>query len=825
MTKNKPTKNQAKNILWKKGVLKWKLHPLQKTIYDKFHNGDDYITTMLISRQVGKSFLLAVIATEVCLKKPNSVVKYVTPKLKMVKNILNKNMRVILEDCPESLRPEWKENDKVWRFPNGSEIQAAGSDNQNYDNIRGGTCIATGTQILTSSGIKEIQDIVPGDIVYGYNIDGSISETKVIKNQYMGYQKVTEMIYKGQSVGAFTDNHRFLTNSKSSVYRGNPINRELTFGEIIPENTYIVRDFVSTGGSVFEPHAYAIGAFIGDGCCTEKIGNTLKISSKDDKIPKKISELLGVLYKKTFDYNWVLTSNIEKYKHSDKVTFNYYNEWLKGKNYLEKNFDFNIVNDWDRESCLNLLAGLHDTDGNLYVGKDRCDFEYTSCNLDLIKNINKLILKLFQVEGHIKVDNRSNVPCYKLKISSNFHVARIINELKPYSALDYKVNIDKLYKSGENRNAAKIQKGKSFMSDTWDIEVDNDTHLYLTAHGFVTHNCDLWVVDEAGFCNDLQEVVYSVLAPTTTMTNGRGLLSSTPAPDEPDHDFIKLFVEPAINEGTLFKYTLYDNPMLTQEEIQKIVDRYPDGEKNPRFRAEYLCEIIRNVETVVIPEFDDQAESEIVTSEYKIPKYYDSYVGMDIGGKDFTVLLLAYYDFIKNAVVIQDEIVLKKKQNSQEIAQLLSAKIKELWNEKPPYLMFADNNNQILLNDLQMYHGLNFITTRKDNKEAAINKVRLMIQNREIIIDPKCKTLIAHIRNCSWAKTSSNQTFRRFARWSADGSHFDALDALIYLIRNVIYGKNPFPKGYNAPNSDNTFVRDSDSGSYSKWAKILKGQN
>lgn len=1083
---------------------------------------------MLISRQTGKSYTLALLSVETCLRKKDAVVKFVTPKLKMVKNILNKNMKVILQDCPPELMPEWKESEKVWRFPNGSEIQAAGSDNQNYDSIRGGTCLQKDTLIITTDGVKKIKDIKAGDIVYGYNHDGSISETKVLLNKYMGKQKVTEFFHKGIKLGAATDDHIFLINSRSSVNRKNPKNIEKRFADINTENSYFVRKFLKTGGVVNEPHAYAIGAFVGDGCKSR--GNILRVSSKDDRIPNKIAETIGC---------------------------------------LDKNFDFNIVNTWNRESCLKLLAGLYDTDGSLYVGKSHCDFEYTSCNLDLIKNINKLILKLFQISGHIKCDNRGKVPNYKLKISSNLHVKRIIDELKPYSALDYKVNIDKIYSQENKKNAISIKKGQSFIDDTYDIMVDNESNLYLTAYGVVTHNCDLWIVDEACFCNELEEVVYSVLIPTTTTTGGTGLLSSTPDPKNPEHPFIKMFVEPAEISGRLFKFTIDDNVRLSPDEINRIVTRYPNGRKNPRFRAEYLCvdentpiktingykkikdikkgdmvfthkgqykpvlnkfknplgnrnvyqidssnhlkhivteghkiyvtsimkhnkndlsntkwikvedflnkknteniyfkipiekcikdfsitedlaflsgwyvakghcskhnqqvvfslgnndpideikekvnnvfgkslkivnktnsctqwslncktaknyfsnfgktskekiissqikfapdnikkifldayfngngcrltnpdkiscnsvsfqliadisdllnsigvgcliqklhnktlhkieerivnfsdfwqlsffgknlqiyknkkitsqsqdfvkngyfysrirsvekidynkkyvydievqddhsyvglhsvfhncEVVRDIDSMVFSEFDAEAQAEIITDQYKIPKFYDYYLSMDIGGKDFTVILIAYYDFINGQVVVIDEIVIKEKQNTKKISESIKKKLNEHFDEKRPYLMFADNNNIILLNDLQMEHGLNFIATRKDNKEAAINNVRLKIMNRDLVIDPRCKTLISHMKNATWEQTTSRKGYREFSR-SADNGHYDACDALIYLIRNIVYGKNPYPSHYGALSGENNHVRYRPDTGKESMAKLFK---
>jgi len=383
---------------------------------------------------------------------------------------------------------------------------------------------------------------------------------------------------------------------------------------------------------------------------------------------------------------------------------------------------------------------------------------------------------------------------------------QILEDCPPEVRPEYKEN-DKLYVFP---NGSEIQ-----MAGT-------DNQNYDNIRG---GKCDLWIVDEAGFCDDLEIVVRSVLSPTTLTTDGRGVLASTPDPHSPDHDFIKEFVEPAKLAGKLHKYTIDDNPMLSDQRKKEIEAQYPGGRKNPKFRAEYLCEIVRDSEKTVIPEFDDEAEVEIVTDKYERPKYFDYYLAMDIGGKDFTVILLAYYDFLKNAVVIEDEVVIRERQNSSKIAESIKQKIETLYGEKSPYLMFADNNNIILLNDLHLQSGLHFIPTRKDNKEAAINTVRLKILNREIIIHPRCKTLIYHLKHASWAKrgdrTSSNSSYKFFNR-SADGGHFDALDALIYLIRNIVYGKNPYPSHYGILSTENSYVRETESNSHQALANLFK---
>lgn len=316
--------------------------------------------------------------------------------------------------------------------------------------------------------------------------------------------------------------------------------------------------------------------------------------------------------------------------------------------------------------------------------------------------------------------------------------------------------------------------------------------------------CDLWIVDEAGFCDELQYVVNSILAPTADTTGGRGILASTPS-KKVDHDFIEYFLRPAEFNEKLIKYIIYDNPLLSKAKIQEIIDRFPLKEKDPEFRREYLCEVINNSDLSIIPEFTKEIEEEIV-KELTRPPFYDAYVSMDIGFKDLTVVLFGYYDFKNGVLVIEDEISQDGKVLLiPKFAQVIKSKEEGLWTSplsgefRPPYLRVADNNNLIMLNQLTYDHNILFIPTAKDNKDAHLNNVRMMIANKQIIINPRCKTLIYHLRNGSW-----NRTMKDFAR-SPDAGHYDAIDSLIYLVRNVQKNKNPYPPGYGLGSRESYF--------------------
>lgn len=296
----------------------------------------------------------------------------------------------------------------------------------------------------------------------------------------------------------------------------------------------------------------------------------------------------------------------------------------------------------------------------------------------------------------------------------------------------------------------------------------------------------LCIIDEAGFCDDLEYVVNSILLPTTTTTGGKIIMASTPS-KAPDHPFI-MFLKQAELAGRYIKKTIYDNPRMSEREINDLAEA-AGGKDSNNFRREYLVEILTSEEDAVIPEFNKELQAQIIL-EVPSPTHFDSYVAMDIGGRDFTAVVFAYYDFASAKLIIQDEIVMGRKMTTDDLASEIKLKELALWKGKPPYLRVADNNNIILLNDLTIKHGLTFIPTLKDNFDAALNNTRMLIKSKRILINPRCKNLIYHIEGATWNKART-----KFMR-SADKGHFDLLAALIYLCRNINLNKNPFPAGF-----------------------------
>jgi hypothetical protein len=144
MTKTAVTREQLVKELWYRGELSWILYKHQRPIYNRIRevlaSEDVDMNSFVIdcARQFGKSFTEFLIAVEDCLRTPDWTVVFIAPLKSQVSEIINgKTYGTIFKTCPKELLPSFK--DSALNFPNGSRIRMAGTDNKNYENLRGGT--------------------------------------------------------------------------------------------------------------------------------------------------------------------------------------------------------------------------------------------------------------------------------------------------------------------------------------------------------------------------------------------------------------------------------------------------------------------------------------------------------------------------------------------------------------------------------------------------------------------------------------------------------------------------------------------------------------
>lgn len=318
----------------------------------------------------------------------------------------------------------------------------------------------------------------------------------------------------------------------------------------------------------------------------------------------------------------------------------------------------------------------------------------------------------------------------------------------------------------------------------------------------------LLIIDEAGFINDLEYAMSAVLLPMTTTTKGRILVVSTP-PKSAGHDLVEI-IKSAEFEGAYTKKTIYDYleevkndaPFFRDRITPEEVARLKKASTPSNWRREYMGEIEVDRDHVVIPEFTQEVQEECI-KEWKRPPRFDYYVSMDLGTKDLTAIIWAYFDFHNNKLVIEDEYSVNgAKVTVEHIAGMIRNKERELWQDQnsglvlEPFKRISDNNETIARQDLATNHDITFVPTRKDDKNAALHDLRTRIHRGQIIINPRCVELLFHIRNATWNKNRTS-----FDR-SAEGGHYDYIDSLIYLVRNIDWHRNPYPNDWGMGSGD-----------------------
>tara|TARA_R100000458_G_scaffold59743_1_gene71505 strand:- start:1934 stop:3433 length:1500 start_codon:yes stop_codon:yes gene_type:complete len=327
---------------------------------------------------------------------------------------------------------------------------------------------------------------------------------------------------------------------------------------------------------------------------------------------------------------------------------------------------------------------------------------------------------------------------------------------------------------------------------------------------------DLGIVDEAGFVNDdLENVVHDILLPQTLTTNGSILLVSTP-PRTPAHPFFN-YCQRAEATNAYLKRTIYDAPHISPAMISEYC-RESGGVNNTTWRREYLAEFCTDEESSVIPEFtknEDHLIGEVIR-----PDFFDCYVSLDLGFSDLSFAVFAYFDFKLGKIVVEDEMVASRC-TSDEINAKVMAKQTALWGDKQPLARVVDAP-AITIADMSR-NGEQWSMTRRDDKAAAVNNLRLAMANHQIIIHPRCRSLISHLKYAIW-----NSTKTSYAR-SADHGHFDGVDAMVYLSRAVNVHKNPYPDPRAGITGENHFIgngfqRDSKSKTLLKLVKPRRGR-
>ena len=310
---------------------------------------------------------------------------------------------------------------------------------------------------------------------------------------------------------------------------------------------------------------------------------------------------------------------------------------------------------------------------------------------------------------------------------------------------------------------------------------------------------DLFIIDEAGFVDDLKYLIDDVafpqfLDPDGKVVTGRRLIISGSPARTPAHEFTEIARKAELS-GCYSHFNIYAGGY--SEETLEIFRKEVGGENSTTWKREYLALDVVDETAALIPEWRDENIEETNTND--LFQFWHKYVSLDIGVRDLTVALFGYYDFQKACLFIMDEVSMNgPEMTTERLANAVRAKELELYKGMKIHKRVSDVD-LLLLNDLRAIHNLYFIPTDKGRLEEMVNEVRIWVNGNRVKISPKCEQLLGCLKFGVW--NNSRTEFDRSHKYG----HFDALASLLYMIRNIDTKINPVPMSYNKPIADYFF--------------------
>lgn len=303
--------------------------------------------------------------------------------------------------------------------------------------------------------------------------------------------------------------------------------------------------------------------------------------------------------------------------------------------------------------------------------------------------------------------------------------------------------------------------------------------------------CDFILADEYGFWKfEPRYTLNSVLSPLLQHSKYGKIVITSTMPKDLTHDFLLQCQEARIG-GYYFHWDVRDSLSsgeMTSLEHDRILQN-TGGIDSEDYKREYLLQEIACSKSLVIPEAQD--ETKFVVDTHPYPEFMDWYVAVDLGLKDMSAALFAYYDFKNAQLVVEDEHVCTYVTTEDKVKEWKEVEKKhKITNPR----RLSDNDAQQIydMNITHKYH-INPVVKRSKQSgvaftESIVNGLRIAIKEGRVKVNRRCVNLITQLKYGMWNEYRSD-----FERTTAMG-HLDALVALAYMVDNIQWSKNPYPE-------------------------------
>ncbi|MCW9065795.1 MAG: hypothetical protein OQJ78_05810 [Ignavibacteriaceae bacterium] len=265
---------------------------------------------------------------------------------------------------------------------------------------------------------------------------------------------------------------------------------------------------------------------------------------------------------------------------------------------------------------------------------------------------------------------------------------------------------------------------------------------------------------------DYEYAVTEVLTPQLLHTRGRKVHLTTP-PTQLDHPLITKVMEATKEKSAFFHYTVFQNPLLTDDQIEDAV-RESGGATTAAFKRNYLCELVKDENSLVVPQF----EPSIHVFEEPLTFYNQelTIVG-DLGGvRDKTALFFCSRH--SGVTYIHSELIYPTLTESKKMfldiykrAKEMQIKLSDVFYIDAPHAMTID-----------FWHNYKQIVNvpKKRKFDEMISTLRQVFYRQEIKIHSSCTFLI---QSLTYGNLTTNH--KDFERTNFLG-HCDAIAGLAY---------------------------------------------
>lgn len=324
-----------------------------------------------------------------------------------------------------------------------------------------------------------------------------------------------------------------------------------------------------------------------------------------------------------------------------------------------------------------------------------------------------------------------------------------------------------------------IKRHKS--SDRWTIG-KSELRLCVLERAHVDKNrglnCKgLMVIEEGCFVSseDWDYAWGSVIRAQRLRWKPRVKINTTPSTDEMHSIHINLL--PMLEaKGATARYTIYDNPFLSEADIAEIRSDVTEEV----WAREFMAEITRSLTSTVMPEFNMADCVRKLTP----PAYAHWILSLDQGGLlDPTAKILCYWDYVNKKFCVYKENVQPINTSVPDI--IAAARAVESYKTGGGMLKLGDAAGQVHVEYVN--NGYPFLQPDKPagSFEANIQAVRVCMKNKNFWIDEGCEETIRQLMVGRYNKQRTD-----FLRDSK--GHLDCIAALCYGYRYK-NESNPFP--------------------------------